>query len=692
MSFRIEPINNVVSFDELHPPILNPDEVILNNKVTLQTHASSSAYSMKLPANMGASSQVLSTDGVSQLYWSVGGGGTAEFKDSEFAVTHPTNRKMNVDVSTISDSTTRTLIMPNADVDLTHASTMDQDVSTTSVPAFSGVVYKDAGTKSATITAPASVLTSYTLSLPTEGVPRTSYLMGEGNRLSWMNDYERASNIDLYALTTTYSISGGGTALKDSIALHGGGNVYEITDSLTYTAGIDLTNLSNIVVRGSVGQRPVIQVDNTYTSCFTINYDLVHGSTTNVTIGNLDADLSGTNAALGHNFLICNKQGSALSTDTISDIHVKDVYVYNTDYTTSTGVSRSGVVVLAQITVGTRWASNVYIEDSRFKNLTPRTDRGVILMMGVDNYCGIRNHVSSPDINTTAYSSRECVRFMSSSGSEHYTYIASGDIMQYNSDSNAVCVDIIMDQFTYSGYASPIVFTFDHCSFSNAQSSAYGAVKISYKPNEAGSPGVESEYMTITLDSCRFYSNLNAGVAVHGDGASASLRGIDLVTSNCWFEDTKAPIFKSSGYVCPFHSLIIENNTYIHCGSPLTNTSTPYKYNTGYAVASRPYIAENRTIRSATTDGYNASITMVPSYNTPNASTLTRHNYINLNNVAGNATTTNACVCAFDAIPGTHKALDASSTKTTPSAVDAWLKMNVNGVIYYVPAYTSKTS
>jgi hypothetical protein len=36
--------------------------------------------------------------------------------------------------------------------------------------------------------------------------------------------------------------------------------------------------------------------------------------------------------------------------------------------------------------------------------------------------------------------------------------------------------------------------------------------------------------------------------------------------------------------------------------------------------------------------------------------------------------------------------LEAASTKTTPGTVDGWIKIVINGTIYYVPIYTSKTS
>jgi hypothetical protein len=74
------------------------------------------------------------------------------------------------------------------------------------------------------------------------------------------------------------------------------------------------------------------------------------------------------------------------------------------------------------------------------------------------------------------------------------------------------------------------------------------------------------------------------------------------------------------------------------------------------------------------------------------AFTVTRYNYINILNPTGAATITNGCVLRFNANAGTHKAVDSGTTKTTPGGVDAWMKQNINGTIYFQPLYLSKTA
>lgn len=103
-------------------------------------------------------------------------------------------------------------------------------------------------------------------------------------------------------------------------------------------------------------------------------------------------------------------------------------------------------------------------------------------------------------------------------------------------------------------------------------------------------------------------------------------------------------------------------------------------------------IEGTQTLTGALSDGYAGSLALDPGYS--GAYTVTRHNYIDVQNpsTASGAAVTDACVLRFDAAAGTHKAVDAGSTKSTPGGVDAWMKININGTIYYVPAYTSKTA
>lgn len=73
--------------------------------------------------------------------------------------------------------------------------------------------------------------------------------------------------------------------------------------------------------------------------------------------------------------------------------------------------------------------------------------------------------------------------------------------------------------------------------------------------------------------------------------------------------------------------------------------------------------------------------------------TIARVNYFNLPNVqVEGVEVTQAAVMRFDAPAGTHKAVDEGTIKSTPGTVNGWIKVNINGTIFYIPSYTSKTS
>jgi len=98
------------------------------------------------------------------------------------------------------------------------------------------------------------------------------------------------------------------------------------------------------------------------------------------------------------------------------------------------------------------------------------------------------------------------------------------------------------------------------------------------------------------------------------------------------------------------------------------------------------------TLGAGLGDGVAAMITLDPGYT--GAFTVTRHNYLKLENVsvAASAVVTDACSMWFDAAAGTHKALDAGTTKVSMGVVTAWEKKNIAGTVMFTPLYSSKTS
>jgi hypothetical protein len=115
---------------------------------------------------------------------------------------------------------------------------------------------------------------------------------------------------------------------------------------------------------------------------------------------------------------------------------------------------------------------------------------------------------------------------------------------------------------------------------------------------------------------------------------------------------------------------------------------------------SRFDVADSINLLASITSGTASQISQSPEYTADSASsfTVTRHNYIQLNNPvaanagAGSLTVTDAPIFEFDASIANHASIDTATTKSSPGAVTAWIKININGVIHYMPAYSSKTS
>jgi len=99
------------------------------------------------------------------------------------------------------------------------------------------------------------------------------------------------------------------------------------------------------------------------------------------------------------------------------------------------------------------------------------------------------------------------------------------------------------------------------------------------------------------------------------------------------------------------------------------------------------------TILGSVSDGYTAGIKLNPGYTSATALTVTRHNYIDIQDVSvagdGPAAVTNAAVLRFNADIGTHKSLaDAFQTTDSDSNTTDWaggITVNINDVMYKMP-------
>lgn len=98
------------------------------------------------------------------------------------------------------------------------------------------------------------------------------------------------------------------------------------------------------------------------------------------------------------------------------------------------------------------------------------------------------------------------------------------------------------------------------------------------------------------------------------------------------------------------------------------------------------------TLLSSPSDAYCSGLSVAPTYGSDSGLTVTRHNYLNFNNitVTGTATVTDAAVARFNADAGTHKAVSSGNSGIL-GTTSGWLKYNLNGTLAYCPIYSSIT-
>lgn len=197
-------------------------------------------------------------------------------------------------------------------------------------------------------------------------------------------------------------------------------------------------------------------------------------------------------------------------------------------------------------------------------------------------------------------------------------------------------------------------------------------------------------HRAINIGSCSTDFSASGGLTL-AQGLTVSACGLNITGSNIFsscLNMSNAPIVNIGAAGTDFSAsgglTLAQGLTVSACGLSVTGSA-------GFA--------EDETISASVADGYAAVVILDPGYTVTNGSawTISRHNYIDVNNpseteTSGTITITDAAVMRFDAAAGTHKAVDAGTTKSTASTVNAWLKLNVNGAIYYAPMYTSKTT
>lgn len=205
-------------------------------------------------------------------------------------------------------------------------------------------------------------------------------------------------------------------------------------------------------------------------------------------------------------------------------------------------------------------------------------------------------------------------------------------------------------------------------------------------------------YKVHVLDTSKTVVSGNVNVLIMSSDAQAADIGGSLALGG--YRDDAGTVAIPFGYIWgrKENSTSGDNAGYLAFGTRGVGTAEHMRITSaGYiglgaiSPATKVEIEETKVIAGATADGYSAALTLDPAYSAVAPQTVTRHNYTDMQDPAGGANVTiiDAAVWRFDANAGTHKAVAAASVKVTPGGVDAWVKINVNGTLHYIPSYLS---
>jgi hypothetical protein len=360
--------------------------------------------------------------------------------------------------------------------------------------------------------------------------------------------------IDLYKYTTTYAITGGGTALADSLTANGSGTadtpkVYEIQDDLNYNGAV-LNGLSNIVIRGGEGYLPTI--NTTSINCFAITS--TSGTETNITIGNLKMELSGDNK---YGIYLWRQSGA---TTLLGDIYVKDVVINGNTIDGNTD-STGGVVVKDDTSYNGFWVRSLIVEGCFFNNISSRTDSGAIMTFGVKSYIGSKNAFTWGSIADGFCRNTYWHRCTNAKEVDGVFY---GGILA-TSDSYRHYVKIAQD---FAGnFNQPVTITLQNCSFVDNPNVNRAVISV----NSLLDNTTTLNKLTLEVNGCSFVNCDGGAVMLRGDSVDRG-KLISFIIKNNTFNNCKYGLIKDATFVSTLLKHVMLNNTFVST-EPLSNFS-----------------------------------------------------------------------------------------------------------------------
>ncbi len=201
-------------------------------------------------------------------------------------------------------------------------------------------------------------------------------------------------------------------------------------------------------------------------------------------------------------------------------------------------------------------------------------------------------------------------------------------------------------------------------------------------------------------------SSTGCAIFAGGIGVAGAIVSAGNITANARFQSatgvTTAGVsgicgfWRSAGTIGTAGDMIFQSDIAVAQGAfvfrgGLTTPATVATISGAVAAGTTPGLAlvGTSTITGGVTDGYNGSLRLTATYDAATALTVTRHNYIDVPNVAltgaGPAALTDACLFRFDAALGTHKA--TTNADKTGNAKVGTIKINENGTIRHIQLY-----
>ena len=318
--------------------------------------------------------------------------------------------------------------------------------------------------------------------------------------------------------------------------------------------------------------------------------------------------------------------------------------------------------------------------------------------------------IFSLNINNESNKDQPHYKYISESDPQNFYYIMQDNDVgtstntinpaNYDNSGTKTTVPNSTDATTQRVYFLPcgdIFVEYGQTVYSNLQKAIEGLSTESHtKANKTNNEGILLATITLTKnctdltdsDTCYIFNQPKFGAAQLGGSANS-------ITSLQQAYDNATPSITTSGeqgevIIKDGTGTETNNNIVIKNNSDATTASIQAD---GLLMSSSIEIIKDEELTGNVSEGFSSSIKLDPAYSADSSFTVTRHNYIDVQNVAqnGSSSVTDGCVLRFDANENTHVALEPGSSQGSALVLthSEYIKVNINGNIRYIGLYDS---